>query len=107
LARFLTTNVAGHTLDALSAVAGAVIGGCSLFGGRASVGGAVAGALLAIILQTGLVAVGLSPFYQQIAVGAVLIAAVYADARRRRPRKATDGSGGPRGVRSVRSVRRR
>jgi ribose transport system permease protein len=94
LARFLTTNVAGHSLDALSAVAGAVIGGCSLFGGRASVGGAVAGALLAIILQTGLVAVGLSPFYQQIAVGVVLIAAVYVDGRRRRPRRPTDQGGG-------------
>ncbi len=84
LGRFATTNVAGHTNDALAAVAGAVIGGTSLFGGRASVPGAVFGALLAVILQTGLVADGLSPFYQQVAVGTVLIAAVYADGRRHR-----------------------
>jgi ribose transport system permease protein len=102
LARFLTTNVAGHTLDALSAVAGAVIGGCSLFGGRASVGGAVAGALLAIILETGLVAVGLSPFYQQIAVGVVLIAAVYVDGRRRRAPRPADQAGGSRRLRLLR-----
>ncbi len=82
LSRFATTNVAGHTNDALAAVAGAVIGGTSLFGGRASVIGAMFGALLAVILQTGLIAVGLTPFYQQVAVGIVLIAAVYADRRR-------------------------
>ena len=82
LSRFATTNVAGHTNDALAAVAGAVIGGTSLFGGRASVIGAMFGALLAVILQTGLIAVGLTPFYQQVAVGVVLIAAVYADRRR-------------------------
>ena len=84
LSRFATTNVSGHTTDALAAVAGAVIGGTSLFGGRASVIGAVFGALLAVILQTGLIAVGLTPFYQQVAVGMVLIAAVYADRRRQR-----------------------
>lgn len=85
LSRFATTNVSGHTNDALAAVAGAVIGGTSLFGGRASVVGAVFGALLAVILQTGLIAVGLTPFYQQVAVGVVLITAVYADRRRQRP----------------------
>lgn len=82
LSRFATTNVAGHTNDALAAVAGAVIGGTSLFGGRASVIGSVFGALLAVILQSGLIAVGLTPFYQQVAVGVVLITAVYADRRR-------------------------
>jgi ribose transport system permease protein len=87
LSRFATTNVGGHTLDSLAAVAGAVIGGTSLFGGRASVIGAVFGALLAVILQTGLIAVGLTPFYQQVAVGAVLITAVYADQRRQRRRR--------------------
>ncbi len=87
LSRFATTNVSGHTTDALAAVAGAVIGGTSLFGGTASIVGAVFGALLAVILATGLVAVGLSPFYQQVAVGVVLIAAVYADQRRQRRRE--------------------
>jgi len=84
LSRFGTTNVSGHTTDALAAIAGAVIGGTSLFGGKASVIGAVFGAMLAVILQSGLVAVGLPPFYQQVAVGVVLIAAVYADQRRHR-----------------------
>jgi ribose transport system permease protein len=82
LTRFATTNLAGHQTDALAAITAAVIGGTSLFGGRVSIGGVLAGTLLAVILQDGLVVVGLSPFYQLIAVGVVLIAAVYLDTRR-------------------------
>jgi len=77
LARFSTTNVSGHQTEALSAIAGAVICGTNLFGGRVSIPGAVFGALLAVILETGLVIQGLSPFYQLIVVGGVLICAVY------------------------------
>ena len=77
VARFATTNISGHQTEALSAIAGAVIGGTNLFGGRVSVPGAVFGALLAVILETGLVIQGLSPFYQLIVVGVVLIFAVY------------------------------
>ena len=76
LSRFTTTNLGGHQTDALSAIAGAVIGGTALYGGRVSIGGAVFGSLLAVILQDGLVIQGLQSFYQSIAVGAVLIAAV-------------------------------
>jgi len=61
----------------LSAIAGAVIGGTNLFGGRISIPGAIFGAALAVILQTGLVILGLDPFYQQIAIGVVLVIAVF------------------------------
>jgi ribose transport system permease protein len=77
ISRFATTNLSGHTTDALAAIAGAVIGGTSLFGGRVSIPGAIFGALLAVILQTGLVILGLQPFYQLIAIGSVLIFAVF------------------------------
>jgi ribose transport system permease protein len=83
LARFATTNISGHTTDALAAIAGAVIGGTSLFGGIASIGGAVIGALLAVLLQTGLVIMNLQAFWQEIVVGIVLILAVHFDTRRR------------------------
>jgi ribose transport system permease protein len=83
LARFGSTNLAGHTTDALAAIAGAVIGGTSLFGGRYSIVGSVCGAMLSVILEQGLVVVGVPSFYQQIAVGLVLITAVYVDGRRR------------------------
>ena len=76
LSRYTTTNLSGHTTDALAAIAGAVIGGTSLFGGKISVWGAALGAMLAVILQQGLVVVGLPSFYKLIAVGVVLIAAV-------------------------------
>jgi ribose transport system permease protein len=76
LSRYASSNLSGHQTDALAAIAGAVIGGTSLFGGRISVWGAVFGALLAVILQDGLVVIGLAAFYQLIAVGVVLIIAV-------------------------------
>lgn len=76
LSRFTTTSVSGHQTDALAAVAGAVIGGTALFGGRVSILGTVLGCVLPVILATGLILQGLLPFYQQIAVGVVLISAV-------------------------------
>jgi ribose transport system permease protein len=76
LSRYASTNLSGHQTDALAAIAGAVIGGTSLFGGKISIWGAVFGSLLAVILQDGLVVVGLAAFYQLIAVGLVLIVAV-------------------------------
>jgi ribose transport system permease protein len=84
LARFATTNIAGHQTDALAALAAAIIGGTKLFGGSVSIPGAVIGALLAVILQDGLVLIGLQNFYQLIAIGCVLIAAVHIDQRRKR-----------------------
>lgn len=89
--RFSTTNVGGHTTDALQAVAGVVIGGGAIFGGKVSIPGAVFGALLAVILSTGLVILGLDPFYQQIAVGVVLLLAVYVRARSDKPTEQDEG----------------
>ena len=68
-------------------MAATVIGGTALTGGRMSVLGTVFGALLAVILQTGLVTVGVQSFYQQIAVGAILIIAVAIDQVRRTKRE--------------------
>ncbi|MDX6234327.1 MAG: ribose transport system permease protein [Nocardioidaceae bacterium] len=79
LARFGSTAIAGHANDALGAVTAAVIGGTQLEGGRISVLGTVWGAALAVILQGGLVIIGVSSAYQLIAVGAVLILAVGLD----------------------------
>jgi ribose transport system permease protein len=84
LARFATTNIGGHQTDALEAIAGAVIGGTSMFGGKVSIFGAVIGAMLAVILNAGLVIIGVQAFYQLIVVGVVLILAVFVDQRRQR-----------------------
>jgi ribose transport system permease protein len=80
--RFNTTNIGGHQLDALQAIAGVVIGGGAIAGGAVSIGGAVLGALMAVLLESGLVILGLQPFYNQIVIGIVLLVAVYLRSRR-------------------------
>jgi ribose transport system permease protein len=83
LARFGTTTIGGHATDNLNAIAAVVIGGTSLFGGIGSVLGTVFGVFIPAVLQNGFVIVGVQAFWQQVAVGAVLIAAVYLDQLRR------------------------
>lgn len=68
----------------LLVVAGVVVGGVSLFGGIGSVLGGVTGILLLQIVQSGLVVVGLSPNWQQVAVGLIMVLAVGIDVLRRR-----------------------
>jgi ribose transport system permease protein len=84
LARFSTTTIGGHSTDNLSAIAGTVLGGTSLFGGIGTIGGTVIGMFIPVVLQNGFVITGVKPFWQQVAVGAVLIVAVYLDQLRRR-----------------------
>jgi ribose transport system permease protein len=83
LARFGTTTIGGHSTDNLNAIAAVVIGGTSLFGGIGSILGTVFGVFIPAVLGNGFVIVGVQAFWQQVAVGAVLIAAVYFDQVRR------------------------
>ncbi|MDQ3653570.1 MAG: ABC transporter permease [Chloroflexota bacterium] len=83
VAIFNTASVASHASDNLSAISGVVIGGTSLFGGIGSIGGSVVGAFIPAILRNGFVIQGIQPFWQQVAIGAILILAVYLDQRRR------------------------
>ena len=87
LARFTTTTIGGHTTDSLGAIAAVVLGGTSLFGGIGTVAGTVVGVFIPAVLQNGFVILGVQPFWQSVAVGAVLIAAVWADQARRRARE--------------------
>jgi ribose transport system permease protein len=84
LARFATTTIGGHATDNLSAIAAVVLGGTSLFGGVGTVLGTVVGVFIPAVLQNGFVIVGVEAFWRDVAVGAVLIAAVYLDQLRRR-----------------------
>ncbi len=84
LARFATTTLGGHSTDNLNAIAAVVLGGTSLFGGIGTIGGTVVGVFIPAVLQNGFVITGVQPFWQQVAVGAVLIVAVYLDQVRRR-----------------------
>lgn len=59
--------------DTLTVIAAAVIGGTSLFGGRASIYGALAGSVLLAMLVNGLLLAGFSVTQQLIVQGVVLI----------------------------------
>jgi ribose transport system permease protein len=83
LARFGTTSINGHLNDNLQTITAVAIGGTSLFGGVASVLGSTVGILIPSVLNNGFVIAGVQPFWQQIAVAAVLVVAVHFDQRRR------------------------
>jgi len=63
----------------LQSIAGAVIGGASLSGAKGRVIGAVLGALIMGLLANGGNLLGIDPFYLQIAIGLLIILAVYFD----------------------------
>ena len=86
VARFSTTTIAGHTTDNLSTIAAVVIGGTSPFGGIGTMLGTGIGVFIPAVLQNGFIVAGVQPFWQTVAVGAVLVLAVYFDIRRRRNR---------------------
>jgi len=68
------------------AIAGCVMGGTSMAGGLASIGGTVIGVLIIALLQEGILALGFTKDYQLIITGIIVVVAVYADvvARRRK-----------------------
>jgi rhamnose transport system permease protein len=90
------------TLDAnvgigseLNVVAAVVVGGVAIFGGSGSVYGAALGALLLTTIGAALPVLGVNPFWQRAAVGALILAAIGLDralavrvARRLRGRRA-------------------
>ncbi len=65
-----------YELDAIAAV---VIGGTSLSGGKGSVLGTLLGALTIGVLNNGLVLLNVSPFWQQVIKGVVILLAVIID----------------------------
>lgn len=86
VAYFSTTSVAGHSTDNLSAITAVALGGTSLFGGIATIIGTLIGVWIPAVLQNGFIIVGVQPYWQMVAVGAVLILAIYMDQLRRRAR---------------------
>lgn len=68
------------------AIAGAVMGGTSMAGGIASIGGTILGVFVIALLQEGILALGFTKDYQLIITGLIVIIAVYTDiiARRRK-----------------------
>jgi len=70
----------GWELDVIASV---IIGGTSLFGGRGGIVGTVIGSLFLGVLRNGLNLLNVSPFYQQVFIGLLIIIAVVLDRFRR------------------------
>jgi ribose transport system permease protein len=87
LAYFGTTTISGHETDNLTVITAVVLGGASLFGGRGTVFGTVVGVFIPAMLATGLVILAVNQYWQYVAIGLVLGAAVYLDQFRRRLRE--------------------
>ena len=81
------TSGGGNLL--MNAIAAAVIGGTSLFGGRGKTWSALLGALVIGSIQSGMNIQGLSNSIQFMVTGAVLLAAVVIDSVARRTQKAS------------------
>ena len=66
----------GYELDVIASV---VIGGTSLMGGRGTMGGTVVGALLIGAVNNGMNLLLISPYYQLVVKGTIIVAAVLLD----------------------------
>lgn len=81
---------AGTTYE-LTAIAGVVIGGAALTGGRGNVRGTLLGAFVIGFLSDGLVIIGVSSYWQTVFTGAVIVLAVllnsiqYSGRKKKRP----------------------
>ncbi|AEW97040.1 MULTISPECIES: sugar ABC transporter permease [Streptomycetaceae] len=82
-----STQGGGNTL--MNAIAAAVIGGTSLFGGRGKTWSALLGALVIVSIQQGMYILNLGTAIQYMITGAVLLAAVVVDSVSRRTQKAS------------------
>jgi len=83
-ARLNSAQPAGGMGLELQAIAAVVIGGTSLQGGKGSIIGTVIGALIMSVLTNGLSIMSIPQEWQQVAVGVVILLAVYLDMMRRK-----------------------
>jgi len=70
------TSGTGYELDVIAAC---VIGGASLSGGSGTIWGALLGALLIGVLRNGSNLLDISAFWQQVAIGTIIVIAVFID----------------------------
>ncbi len=84
----ISNNIDGGTL-VLYAIAAAVIGGASLFGGRGNMVHALLGGLVIATIYNGMGILGLAASYQYMVTALVLLAAVTIDSLARRGRGST------------------
>ncbi len=76
--------LAGLSTEWLEAIAAPIIGGASLAGGILNIPGTLMGALILSVVRSGLNMTGVEPFYQQLAIGFIIIVSVTVDSLRRK-----------------------
>jgi len=86
---FSATQTTGASDVLLLAIAGAVIGGVSLFGGRGSPWGALLGAVVLGSISSGMLLINVDSSVRYMITAAVLLAAVILDSVSRRGRRAS------------------
>ena len=69
----------GYELDA---IASCIVGGCSIAGGVGTVGGVFAGVIIFNVISYGLTFIGISPYWQNVVKGLIIIGAVALDVRK-------------------------
>ena len=74
-----STYGAGYEMDA---IASCVVGGCSLSGGVGSVPGLLVGVLIFNVISYGLTFIGISPYWQNVFKGVIIVGAVAIDVRK-------------------------
>lgn len=85
--RIATANPNIGSSYALESIAAAVLGGTALSGGEGNIWGAFLGVLVTGLLANGLIMIGVSQAWRDIATGAVLIAAIVLQMSSRRSKK--------------------
>jgi rhamnose transport system permease protein len=78
-ARFGTVDATAGTGYELTVIAAAVVGGVAIFGGTGTVYGAALGALLLGTITSSLIVLRVEAFWQQAAIGALLLVAIALD----------------------------
>jgi ribose transport system permease protein len=79
LAQIMSADPIGGNQLELDAIAAVVIGGASLYGGRGTIFGTLMGVLIMVMIRNGLNLLGVSPFWQGTAIGAIIIVALLAE----------------------------
>jgi ribose transport system permease protein len=86
VARFQSAQADSGKGTELDAIAAAVIGGTSLMGGEGSVVGVLLGATIMGVIRNGLVLLTVSPYWQELIIGTIIVLAAILDVIRGRKR---------------------
>lgn len=78
-ARMMTATTEIGVGMEFSVISAIVIGGCSLQGGRGDMAGTLIGTLLMSVINSGIVQIGISTYYQPVIKGGIIIIAVLFD----------------------------